>query len=60
MSEKENTRYEITTIEDPNTGDIILPFPPELLEKMNWKEGDILEWKETDTGQWMIKKKDTP
>lgn len=60
MSKKDVIRYEITTVEDPDTGDIILPFPPELLEKMNWKEGDILEWTQSDTGQWIIKKKDSP
>ena len=51
-----NTRYEVITEEDPNTGDIILPIPPELLERMGWKEGDTLEWKQTDNGSWILSK----
>jgi bifunctional DNA-binding transcriptional regulator/antitoxin component of YhaV-PrlF toxin-antitoxin module len=56
MSNTQNTRYEVLTEEDPNTGDIILPFPPELLEKMGWKEGDTLEFAQDVDGAWIIKK----
>jgi len=56
MSDTQNTRYEVITEEDPNTGDIILPFPPELLEKMGWKEGDTLEFAQDVDGTWIIKK----
>jgi hypothetical protein len=56
-SEENRVTYEVTTIEDPETGDIILPFPPELLEKMNWKEGDTLVWNASSDGSWIISKK---
>lgn len=30
-------RYEVITQEDPETGDLLLPIPPQLLEEMGWK-----------------------
>jgi len=36
-------RYEVITQEDPETGDLLLPIPPQLLEAMGWKEGDDLD-----------------
>ncbi len=30
--------------EDSTTGELILPFPPDLLEQLGWKEDDTLEW----------------
>jgi len=36
-------RYEVITQEDPETGDLLLPIPPPLLEAMGWKEGDDLD-----------------
>jgi hypothetical protein len=50
--------FEVTAQEDPETGDMFLPLPPELLEKMGWKEGDILDWKPSSDGTWIITKKD--
>lgn len=43
--------------EDPETGDAILTFPPDLLEKAGWKEGDTLEWIDRKDGSWELKKK---
>lgn len=34
----------ITLEEDPETGDLIMPLPHELLEDNGWKIGDTLEW----------------
>jgi bifunctional DNA-binding transcriptional regulator/antitoxin component of YhaV-PrlF toxin-antitoxin module len=48
--------WTITTEEDPDTGEIILPLPTELLELQGWGEGDTLEWIENDDGSWIIKK----
>lgn len=36
--------YTATLEEDPETGDLILPFTPEVLEELGWKEGDTLVW----------------
>jgi hypothetical protein len=48
--------WTITVEEDPDTGDIILPLPPELLETQGWVEGDTLEWHENGDGTWSITK----
>ena len=52
----EQPRYEVITHEDPETGDIILPIPLELLNTMGWKEGDLLDFKQDDQGRWVITK----
>lgn len=43
--------------EDPATGDLIMPFPPDLLAQVGWHEGDTLLWKMMD-GQVILSKKD--
>jgi hypothetical protein len=45
--------------EDPETGDYILCFPPELLEQAGWKEGDNINWIDQKDGSWLLKKVDT-
>lgn len=47
-------------VEDSNdgSGDLILPFPDDLLESAGWKEGDILEWIDNKNGSWTLRKKD--
>jgi hypothetical protein len=42
--------------EDPETGDAILEFPPELMEQAGWKEGDNLTWKDLGNGSWSLTK----
>ena len=55
-------KYTITLEEDPETGDTVLPFPPEVLEELGWIEGDTLIWNVVeDNGSWsatLTKKKD--
>jgi NTP pyrophosphatase (non-canonical NTP hydrolase) len=43
--------------EDPETGDGILTFPPDLLDAAGWKEGDVLNWKDNGDGSWTLSKK---
>jgi hypothetical protein len=52
-------RWILTIDEDPETGDGILTFPPELLESTGWKEGDTLHWSDNKDGSWTLSKKDT-
>ena len=49
--------YEVILNEDPDTGDLILPIPPELMQQMNWVEGDELSFDLDDQGRWIISKK---
>lgn len=44
--------------EDPDTGDAIIEFPPDLMESAGWKEGDVLEWKELTNGAYQLIKKE--
>ena len=32
---------------DPKTGEMILPFPEELIDALGWRVGDQLIWEET-------------
>lgn len=44
--------------EDPETGDAILEFPPDLMEQAGWKEGDTLTWKDLGNGSWSLTKQE--
>lgn len=39
--------------------DLILPLPPDLLEEVGWKTGDLIEWTDNKDGTWSMKKKAT-
>jgi hypothetical protein len=59
---KENTManksWSLLTEEDPDDPEnLILTFPPDLLESMGWKSGDTLEWKDNNDGSWSLTKK---
>lgn len=50
------TNWELTIEEDPETGNLILPLPKDLLEQQGWNEGDELEWIPNDDGSWILQK----
>lgn len=52
--------YGSITIEDADdgSGDGILTFPPELIEKTGWKEGDTLSMEVSSEGTLILQKKD--
>lgn len=54
--ENETKRWIVTVEEDPDTGDLILPFPDGLLDSMGWKEGDVINWRE-ENGSWILTRK---
>ena len=57
-TERQNSNsWTLTVEEDPETGDAILQFPPDLLEQAGWKEGDTLEWTDRGDGSWSLEKK---
>jgi hypothetical protein len=43
--------------DDPETGDLILPFPEDMLKETGWKEGDELIWTDNKNGSWSLAKK---
>lgn len=46
------------TIEEAQdgSGDLLLPLPQELLDKMEWVEGDIFNWTDNKDGSWILEK----
>lgn len=53
----ENKRWTVTLEEDPDTGDLILPFPEDFLKETGWKEGDVLKWHDNGDGSWSLTRK---
>jgi hypothetical protein len=43
--------------EDTETGELLLPFPPELLAQMGWAPGTELLWEDNHDGSYIIKEK---
>lgn len=53
---KDTVQWTLQTEEDPETGDLLLQFPPDLLVNLGWKEGDTIEWIDNGDGSWSLKK----
>ena len=51
-------KWTLTLEEDPQTGDLMMPFPPELLNQVGWDLGDTLIWEDLHNGSWGLRKKD--
>jgi hypothetical protein len=51
------TRWIVTVEEDPETGELILPLPADMLTMQGWKEGDTLDWTDNGDGSWSLSKK---
>ena len=51
-----NKSWTVTLEEDSETGDLILPFPEDMLVETGWKEGDVLEWLDNKDGTWSLVK----
>ena len=60
MSKKDPAKnydsYEVITQEDPETGDILVPIPPQLLAELGWKEGDDVDFSIDEKGRIIVKK----
>jgi len=52
----DNSRYEVITQEDPDSGDLMVPLPPELLQQLGWVEGDTINFSIDDKGRYVLKK----
>jgi hypothetical protein len=49
-------RYEVITHEDPETGDLMLPIPQQLLDELGWREGDEVDFAIDAHGKYILKK----
>ena len=53
-----DTRWIVELEEDPDTGDLVMPFPPELLTELGWGAGDTLTWEpDKDKESYRLTKK---
>jgi hypothetical protein len=43
--------------EDKETGELLLPFPPDLLAQMGWAPGTELWWIDNEDGSFSIREK---
>ena len=46
----------ILEVQEDKTGDLFIQFTPEMLEQLEWKEGDVVDFKERDDGSILITK----
>jgi hypothetical protein len=51
-------KHTVKLEEDPESGDLIMPFPEGMLEELGWKEGDTLDWKDNNDGSFSLTKKE--
>lgn len=52
----EKLSWEVTVDLDPETGELILPLPADLLSMQGWKDGDELDWIDNGNGSWTLQK----
>lgn len=48
-------KYTLELQQDEQSGQLIIEFPPELLNQMGWDIGDDLEWIDNKDGSYYIK-----
>ena len=46
----------VTIVEDPETGDLVLPIPDDALARQGWAIGDSLAWQDQGDGSWALTK----
>ncbi|MFY8212687.1 MAG: hypothetical protein ACOVLB_08490 [Candidatus Nanopelagicus sp.] len=51
----QDLRYEIITQQDEN-GDVLVPIPQVLLDKLKWKQGDVIEFGLDESGRFILRK----
>jgi hypothetical protein len=44
--------------EDPETGELVLPFTKEMMEAAGFNIGDTIQWIDNDNGTWSLVKKE--
>lgn len=52
----QETHWVVELEEDPESGDLVMPLPPALLEELGWKIGDTLLWNVDESGEVSLSK----
>jgi hypothetical protein len=55
---KDFTGLQSVQLEEDEYGNLFVPFPQELMDKLGWKENDTLEWKDNQDETFTIIKVD--
>jgi len=55
----EPTRWTVTLEQDPESDDLVMPLPQDLLDLLGCQEGDVLIWAQLENGAWSLSKKPT-
>jgi hypothetical protein len=60
VNKHENYReYDVALVEeDPETGEHVLSFSADLIQKLGWVEGDTLIWSDNGDKTWTLSKKE--
>jgi hypothetical protein len=51
------SHYTVILEEDPETKDLLLPLPEEVLLELKLVEGDVLNWEDAGNGSFILSKK---
>lgn len=51
------THWTVTLETDPETGELIMPLPVDMLNQVGWDLGDELIWEELEDGGWSLRRK---
>ncbi len=57
MNNTQKNSWVVTLEEDPETGDLVMPLPPDLLNQVGWDFGDTLIWNTDEDGSLTLTKK---
>jgi len=52
------SRYIVKIEKDPNSDELFLTFPDELIKSLDWQEGDVIQWADNNDGSWSLLKED--
>lgn len=56
MSENTNIKTYLSKIEEDDSQGLVVTFPEELINALNWKPGDLLVWAQLDTDGFVVSK----
>lgn len=51
------TRYEVIVQEDPETGELLIPLPSEVMSQLGWKENDQFDFGKDEEDNIIITKR---
>jgi hypothetical protein len=52
------TQHWTTRVEEDDDGELLITFPDELMQTMNWQEGDVIVWNIGEDGTISLTKKE--